>query len=73
MHACGAFQGGLGWVRFVPHLAEVMKRALEDEGDEDDDGAHGRQDPCRRVLQRRLRHGRRRRRTPSTGTGTALK
>lgn len=37
-----------------------MERALEDEGDEDDDGAHGRHDPCRRVLQRRLglRHGR---------------
>jgi hypothetical protein len=31
-----------------------MEHALEEQGDDDDDGADGRGDPCRRVLQRYL-------------------
>jgi hypothetical protein len=36
------------------HLAEAVEHALEEQGDDDDDGADGRDDPCRRVLQRYL-------------------
>ena len=38
-----------------PDLAEAVEQPLEEQGDDDDDGADGRDDPRRRVLQRDLR------------------
>jgi hypothetical protein len=38
-----------------PDLAEAVEQPLEEQGDDDDDGADGRDDPCGRVLQRDLR------------------
>lgn len=40
---------------FRQPLAEAVEQALEEQGDDDDDGADGRDDPCGRVLQRDLR------------------
>lgn len=40
--------------RPTTYLAKAMEHALEEQGDDDDDGADGRDDPCRRVLERYL-------------------
>lgn len=53
------------------HLAEVVQRALEGEGDEHDGGAHRRDDPRRRVLDRRRLRRRHPRRPAMAGSSPA--
>jgi uncharacterized membrane protein YccC len=55
----------------LQRLAEVVQRALEGEGDEHDGGAHRRDDPRRRVLDRRRLRRRHPRRPAMAGSSPA--